>query len=438
MMTQGNWLPLYHFYGAGLLEIFGLRSMGALKDANIVLSSLTSLLVFFVARKRGPLIGLAATSFFTFNFIDVVVSGWATGESLATFLVLLGYAMLFQFDGRTSKRFWIAGLALGLAVMVRYEAWLIVGLLMVFLLVARKHDRTSRVMLLSTLPALAFMVGYFAYATQWGFLPAIIINQTSTDLRYQISVGTQPSPSMVLGRWWTGYVGFFPLVLPAGAGYSILRLRREFGSWIVVALWGFITAYTLVLFGNPSFRYVMISVPFLSIFAAFAVAFAAQRLRHRVPESQDDKVPRSFLAILAGTLVLAATLLPSMAVSWGPGFATSQAMEPLERAGLYVSTLPRPAGKLLISESPIAAYFSGYPADRMLGSKWLPDNRSAALAFLQSATAYLVYVGVPYYKLRLLFPELQNGTSTTNFELLYDAGGAQAGTHAVFVYRVKP
>jgi len=113
-------------------------------------------------------------------------------------------------------------------------------------------------------------------------------------------------------------------------------------------------------------------------------------------------------------------------------------MEPLERAGLYVSTLPLPAGKLLISESPIAAYFSGYPTDRMLGSKWLPDNRSAALAFLQLATAYIVYVGVPYYKLRLLFPELQNGTSTTNFELLYDAGGARAGTHAVFVYSVRP
>jgi hypothetical protein len=113
-------------------------------------------------------------------------------------------------------------------------------------------------------------------------------------------------------------------------------------------------------------------------------------------------------------------------------------MEPLERAGLYVSTLPLPAGKLLISESPIAAYFSGYPADRMLGSKWLPENRSAALAFLQSATAYLVYVGVPYYKLRLLFPELQNGTSTRDFQLLYDAGGTQAGTHSVFVYGVRP
>jgi len=346
--------------------------------------------------------------------------------------------MLFQFNGRTSRRFWIAGLALGLAVMVRYEAWLIVGLLTVFLLVARKHDRTTRVMLLSTLPALAFIVGYFAYATQWGFLPDIIINQTSTDLRYQISVGTQPSPAMVLGLWWTGYVGFFPLVLPAGAGYSILRLRREFGSWIVVALWGFITAYTLALFGNPSFRYVMISVPFLSVFAAFALAFLARRLGHRGIGDSAGKVRRTLVATLAGAVLLSATLLPSMAVSWGPGFSTSQAMEPLARAGEYVRTLALPEGKILLSESPIAAYFSGYPPDRILGSRWLPDNRSLAIAFLKSTTAYVVYMGVPYYKLRMLFPELQNGTTTLDFELLYDAGGIRAGTHAVFVYRVRP
>jgi len=38
----------------------------------------------------------------------------------------------------------------------------------------------------------------------------------------------------------------------------------------------------------------------------------------------------------------------------------------------------------------------------------------------------------------VLFPELQNGTSTADFQFLYDAGGVQAGTHAVFVYGMKP
>jgi len=113
-------------------------------------------------------------------------------------------------------------------------------------------------------------------------------------------------------------------------------------------------------------------------------------------------------------------------------------MEPLRRAGEYVSSLQLPDGKILVSESPIAAYFSGYPSDRILGSRWLPASRSAALSFLKTTTAYVVYMGVPYYTLRVLFPELQNGTSTADFQFLYDAGGVQAGTHAVFVYGMKP
>ena len=105
---------------------------------------------------------------------------------------------------------------------------------------------------------------------------------------------------------------------------------------------------------------------------------------------------------------------------------------------MYVSTLPLPEGKILISESPIAAYFSGYAPDRILGSRWIPDNRSQALLFLKTNAAYIVYMGVPYYRLRTLFPELQNGSSTPDFTLLFDAGGVQPGTHAVFVYGVVP
>src|SRR5438445_4490352 len=46
MMTQGNWLPLYHFFAAAVLEMGGLQSMDALKDANIALSGRTAFAVF--------------------------------------------------------------------------------------------------------------------------------------------------------------------------------------------------------------------------------------------------------------------------------------------------------------------------------------------------------------------------------------------------------
>src|SRR5947199_8586673 len=139
MMTQGNWLPLYHCSGPGLLDIVGLRSMEALKAANVALSSLTAVIVFLIARKRGPATGLAATSFYSFNLVAIPVSGWATPETMATFFVLLGYAMLFEFKSPPKGRFWIAALALGPAATVRYEAWLVIGLLFSFVLAKQDY-----------------------------------------------------------------------------------------------------------------------------------------------------------------------------------------------------------------------------------------------------------------------------------------------------------
>ena len=212
MMTQGNWLPLYHFFAAGVLELAGLRSIDALKAANVVLSSLTAVTIFLASRKRGPIIALAATGFFSFNLIDIVVSGWATAETLTSFLVLVGYAMLFQATRPRVGRIWIAAAALALAVMTRYEAWLIVCLMLIYIVLVDSGQQRRR-MLVALLPAIGLMAAYFAYSAQWGFLPAIVVRQTSTDIQYQLSVGSQPTPMTLLSRWWTGYISFFPLVL---------------------------------------------------------------------------------------------------------------------------------------------------------------------------------------------------------------------------------
>ncbi len=434
MMTQGNWLPLYHFVSAGVLEFAGLQNMEALKATNIVLSSLTALLIFLIARREGPIVSLAASAFFLFSFIDIVVSGWATAESLATFLVLLGYGGLFSFQDLGHKRYWVAGAALTLATLTRYEVWLIVGLLVVFL--ALQKDSQRKMTLLAVTPAIAVMGAYFIYALQWGFLPAIVVAQTSTDIRYQIEVGTQPSVGNLLSRWWTGYLLMLPVVLPVGAAYGVRHLRREFGSWVVLSLWGFIIVYSALQYGNPSFRYVMISVPFLSIFTAKGLKVLVRYVAaHRRPLSSQNRIRSAFA--LAFVVVLAGgSLLPPTIQFWTDGFASSQPMVPLEEAGLFVQSLPHDPSRILVSESPIAAYFSGYQPNEILGSRWLPDNRSAALSYLKAKAQYVVYMGVPYYRLRILFPELQNGTNTPDFRLLYDAGGLQIGTHAVYVYQV--
>jgi hypothetical protein len=435
MMTQGNWLPLYHFWGASVLAVAGWHSLEALKFANILLSSLTAALVYAVGRKTNVIVGITAAVFFSLNFIDTVVSGWSTAESLAAILVFLGYACLFRFDASNPKTRWIGIAALALAVLTRYESWLVVGLLALF--ASATKDRVSRrASLVAVLPALAVMVGYFVYALQWGFLPELLIRQTSTDVRYQLSVGTQPTAQLLLTRFWSGYVGILSGVFAVGGAYALIRFRHDVGSWIILALFGFVVAYTALQFGNPSYRYLMIGMTFLSLFAAEGLVSATRRALYWI-HSIEPRPSHLAAALAVGVIILSSTLIVAPVTYWTMGFELRKNMEPLQRAGQFLAGVPLPEGRLLVTESSIAAYYSGYPADRMLGSRWLPDDRASALAFLQSQAAFIVYIGVPYYKLRVLFPELQNGTNTPNFELLFDAGALAIGTHAVFVYRVR-
>ena len=435
MMTHGNWLPAYHFFGAAVLLVSGVRNMEALRVANIALSSLTGLLVLYMGRRQSLFVAVAAFAFFALNFIDIAVSGEATAEPLTTFLFVLGYVGLFS--PPRESRLWsgIAALSFGLAAMTRYEAWLGMTLLVAYAFLGRHESVPRKRILIVALPALVAMAGYFIYASQWGFLPAIVVNQTSTDIRYQVTLGTQPSAYQILVTWWSDYVTFFPLVLLVGGAYAVWNLRREYGAWVIAAMWTFTIVYAVLRYGNPSYRYVMLTIPFLSLFAAIQLERLVKRLAAARPTLSKARKRLVPAATVLGIVIIAATMVPSPASYW-TGFPSSRNTEPLVLAGEFLSQLALPPGKILVSESPVAAYFSGYPVDRILGSHYLPDNRTTALAYLIQNVAYVVYVGVPYYPLRILFPELQNGTSTAHFALLYDANGLQYGYHVIFVYQV--
>lgn len=436
MMTHGNWLPLYHFAGAGVLLVAGIRDLEALKLVNIALSTATAGLVFYVGNLKSRAVGFAAMAFFSANFIDVVISGWSTAEALGTFLVFLGIVALLEFPVSTRRNRAIAAASLLLAVMTLYEAWAVIVLLFGYAFLVKREKSDRRGILLAALPALAFMGLYFGYVSQWGFLPALVVGQTSTDVRYQLAVGTQRPIIAILLAWWSGYLWFVAPLLFLGGAFALLRARRELGLWIVLSLWGFIVLYTALEYGNPSFRYVMISLPFLCLLAARGLERLASWTTSKNRWTRAHRNLAAPAMVIAGVLLVTATMLPPPATYWENGYAASGYMEPLVKAGAFVSTLPLPAGRILLTESPVSAYYSGYPPDRILGSRYLPGNRSAALEFLQRNVAYVVYVGVPYYPLRTLFPELQNGTSTPNFTLLYNAQGQAAGWHAVYVYQV--
>jgi hypothetical protein len=112
-----------------------------------------------------------------------------------------------------------------------------------------------------------------------------------------------------------------------------------------------------------------------------------------------------------------------LAVGFTPVFTAFAAQD----AGLIAAgraTSCTPGG--LLTDSPVAAYYSGKPPSRIAGSQALPDDRPAAMSWLQAhGFDALVLENISYYHATAVFPELARGDSTPPFAAL----GSHHGFH---------
>src|SRR3990170_4679117 len=395
-MTRGNWLPLYDFWTAGLLRIFGMHSMEMLKATSVLFSLGTMALVYKVARTHSRGAAWAAAGFFAFTPSAILAGSMALPEAATGLALIGGYYLLFRSGMAAKWRHPLAALALTAAVALRYEAWLFVVLMLAYFLANRRARISRGDLLLVATPAILFMATWLLFTSRWGFLPDIIIAQTSVDPNYKASIGALAPLPETLADFWSGYLTLSVLVTGIGTAYAIKALRREFLAFALLAFYAAEGAWTALGFGNPSVRYMYVTLPGLSVLDARAITYP-------------DQPPGLF-------------------------------MQAMERAGLFLRDRALPDGKVLVTESPIAAFLSGYPPGRMVGSTGLPDNATDAAAWLQENAAYLVVVTVPWYRLRTLFPYLADGVSTSQFRLLYDATGPEyeLGGHRVLVFEVLP
>lgn len=429
-MTQGNWLPGYHVFLAGLSLVVGNHAMPVFKLVNILLALATTGVVYLLARPGGQPVALVAAFLFALNPADIVITTFATPEALTLLSVFAGVLVLERRPWTHGASLVVASALFLLGVTLRYEAWLF---LLIYLAWSWRGRRLSLGAVLAvSLPAAMFLGGWLLWTSQFGFLPQTIIGQTSADVRYKESIGAL-APG--LERLWTfsvWYLGWTPLAL-AALLWGFARERRSAFTAILVLFYGAIFTYTLLDFGNPSARYVHLTIPIVCLFTARGVVALGTWLR-RQPwrHATWASLTPAFGAIGISLLLTVLVIAPSPT----PGTLT----RPMERAGLYLQGLPLPAGKVLVSESPIAAYLSGYPASRILGSTQLPDDPLAAEAFLVEHAAYVVMVTVPYYQMRTLFPTLADGVNTDHLILLFDASGPEyaLGAHRVLVYEVVP
>jgi len=429
-MTRGNWLPGYEFFAAGVVAFFGSHIMPLLKVANIIFSLGTTGIVYLLARPRGQATAALAAFLFALNPADIVISSFATPEALTLLAAFSGVYLIERRPFGDRRSFPLAATAFLVAATLRYEAWGFVGLYLAWS-VGRKSI-TPRSLAIIAGPTVGFVTCWFLWTSQFGFLPSMIVAQTSTDVEYKQSIGALAPVFDRLASFFAWYLSWAPLAVVA-VGWAVMRERKSAFTGIIALFYGAEIAYTVVGFGNPSPRYIHLTVPIVCVYSACALAVVGEGLRRTVARFRTLVRLAPTIATVAISLVLAVQVAnPSPT----PGFMLSG----MQRAGSYLSALPLPNGKILISESPIASYFSGYPASRILGSSNLPTDQANASAYILETAAFVVMVTVPYYRLRILFPDQANGANGFHLVLLYDATGVEYeyGAPRVLVFAVVP
>jgi hypothetical protein len=429
-MTRGNWLPGYTFMVAGFTGLFGSRIMPLLKGVNILFSLGTTGVVYALARPKGRYVALLAVGLFVLSPTDVVISSFATAEALALFTTFLGVLLVERPLLGPRASIVVASATFAIASTLRYEVWGFLALYLGWTLASRSVG-IRRVAILAG-PAVAWVAFWWVWTSQYGFLPAIIVGQTSVDVQYKATIGLLPPLWSRLGTFFGFYFFYAPFALLS----MIWGLKRELRSpftWILFFFYGAEVVYTAANWGNPGPRYIHLTTPIVAIYSAEAIAWVRGWLRSRTQSARrwNAHAPAVVsLAISAGLVLLVLNPTPP------PGTL----LQGMQRAGAFLESRPLPAGKLLVSESPIAAYYSGYPASRIIGSNSLSGNASVVDQYLLENVAYVVLVTVPYYRLRTLFPEQANGTNGNHLVLLYDATGPEyaLGAPRVLVFEVAP
>ncbi len=93
----------------------------------------------------------------------------------------------------------------------------------------------------------------------------------------------------------------------------------------------------------------------------------------------------------------------------------------------------------LVTDSPVAAYYSGKSPTQITGSQSMPLDRDLALLWLRShGVSSVIVEDISYYRATAVFPELARGTATPPFEPLGDERTYQAaGGKQVYAYSVS-
>ncbi|MEA2644066.1 MAG: hypothetical protein QOG08_1092 [Chloroflexota bacterium] len=419
---QDTWLPGYHVLAAAVLKLFGLWSLGALKALGAALGLATLAFVYALAPNARQ--GRLAVALLALNPVFLFTSGSAVVEPLMTALLTGG--ALAAVRGRMK----LAATLAALAGVTATKAWIWIGAVVLY---AAAERGIRRFHLRSKLKAAGLQLprrqAAFAWAVpailvlglmQLGFAPAsnslargslevlsatargsIAGDPISRLLEVTTTFGLAALPLFALGA-----VGLIALFRKAPAdratlGFLHLPALVYLGAVIGLVMFG---AYT------GSHRYLYPALPSLALLAAAALDRQATALR--------------LAAVAAGGL---------LAIGFIPVFASFAAAN----AGLVAAGNAAGATTgVLLTDSPVAAFYSGKSLTDLSGSQDLPPDRRQAIAWMADRGVGAVVVeGIGYYRADVVFPELAAGKPSPPFVPLGDQSTYRvAGGKAVYAY----
>ena len=413
---QDTWLPGYHVLAAAVLKLFGLWSLGALKVLGALIGLTTLACVYALAPNARQ--GRLAIALLALNPVFLFTSGSTVVEPLMTSLLTAG--ALAAVRGRMK----LAALLAVLACVTATKAWIWIGAIAGFAALEAMrsrmlHQRTGVPGVAWAVPAIALLV-----FLQLGFAPASH-SMARASVEVLSATGRGSIPADAIGRLieLTGTFGLAALPLFAlGLVGLMTAFRRSETSaeranlrFLQVPALAYLAAvFALVTIGayTGSHRYLYPALPALALLAAAALDRQAAVLR---------------VATVAAGGLLAVAFLPVFA-----GFAADNAG--LVAAGKAASG----SGGVLVTDSPIAAYYSGKPASDIAGSQNLPADRAEAIAWMRTnGVTELVLENISYYRATLVFPDLAAGRASPPFESLGDQRSYQVpSSKPVYAYRL--
>src|SRR3989440_11270943 len=386
---EDTWLPGYHVLAAAILRVFGLWQLGLLKALSALFGVATAASVYALA----PNVRQArlAVVLLVLNPVFLFTSGSAVVEPLLT--ALLMSAALAAVRGRMK----LAALLAALACLTSTKAWIWVAAAAMFGLVevARSRSRVaSRARAVAwAVPALGVLV-----FLQLGFAPAS--HSLARGTQEVVSASTRGSlPADAFARvaeLATTYgLAALPLVVFAilGVGFA---LRRH-----TTALWRFVYVpsafYPAPVFGlvgigaySGSHRYLYPALPAIALLAAATL---------------DRYSPAVRLAAVGASAMLALAFLPVF-LAFGA-----------ENAGLVAAGRSASGGRgVLLTDSPVAAYYSGRAPSDITGSQSLPQDPAQAIGWMRAHRVTAVVVeDISYYQATHVLPELTQGEASPPF-----------------------